>query len=183
MKITIHTDGVTLGKRDEQYLQKKIANLSKYGERISDESVTARIDVRSNMKSTVGSVSLHVTLHMPRCVIRAEVDARDVSSAVDLIMEKLKKQLDRYQHKMHDMMEKKVLSVARSHAGLDKIAKRKLFSHVIPMSEEEAIEQIELIDHDFYIFVNEKTRQYNVLYKRAKGGYGLIALETREAVV
>lgn len=181
MQIAIHTEGVTLNKRDEHYLDKKIGNLSKYGERISDESVTVRVDVRSNLKSTTGSISLHVTVHMPRCVIRAEVTAHDVSSAADLIVEKLKKQLERYQHKMHDLM-KKTVSV-REHSGLDKIAKRKLFSHVVPMSEAEAVEQIELIDHDFYIFVNEKTRQYNVLYKRAKGGYGLIELETKEAVV
>lgn len=183
MQITIHTDGVSLAKRDEQYIEKKIGHLSKYGERISDESVTVRVDVRSNVKSTTGLVSLHVTLHMPRCVIRAEVSARDVFSATDLVIEKLRKQIERYRHKMHDLMEKKVSEVAREHGGLDKIAKRKLFSHVVPMSEAEAVEQIELIDHDFYIFVNEKTRQYNVLYKRAKGGYGLIELETREAVV
>ena len=172
-----------MNKRDEQDLDKKLGNLSKYGERISDESVTVRADVRNNTRSTTGSISLHVTVHMPRCVIRAEVDAHDVVSATDLVLEKLKKQIERYRYKMHDLMKKKVVAMPRVHAGLDKIAKRKLFSHVVPMSEEEAVEQIELIDHDFFIFVNEKTRHYNVLYKRAKGGYGLIELETKEEVV
>ena len=54
-----------------------------------------------------------------------------------------------------------------------KITRRKHYE-LTPMSEEEAMEQIELVDHDFYVFLNEKTQNVNVIYKRSDEDYGLI---------
>lgn len=181
MQLQIHTEGVTLNAKDKSYLNKKIMNLQKYGERIADESVVAKIDIRQDLvKTSTSTISLHVTIHMPKSLIRAAVSARNVQECVDLVVEKLKKQLEKYKHKLTT----KLVDAPQEFRSLSaKIVKRKLFSHVFPMSEEEAITQMEMLNHDFFIFANEKTRLYNVLYKRAKGGYGLIELATQDAVI
>lgn len=181
MQLQIHTEGVTLNAKDENYLNKKIMNLQKYGERISDESVIAKIDIRQDLvKTSTSTISLHVTIYMPKALIRAAVSSRSIKECADGVVEKLKKQLEKYKHKLTT----KLVDVPQEFRSLSaKIVKRKLFSHVIPMSEEEAITQMEMLNHDFFIFANEKTRLYNVLYKRAKGGYGLIELATQDAVI
>ena len=111
--------------------------------------------------------------------IRAEVESDNMYANVDLCLAKVEKQIVRHSERLIDRK--------RNEAALmdlmffddvpdfvaPKIVKRKHYE-LTPMSEKEAMEQIELVGHDFYVFLNEETQMVNVLYKRSDEDYGLI---------
>ena len=111
--------------------------------------------------------------------LRAEERASDIKKAVDEVVEKIERQIERYKGKKFKSRTgatpaSQLLQEQPEEREKPLIARRKKF-RVIPMDEYEAIEQMNLLGHeDFFIFYNANTSKINVLYKRRDGSYGLI---------
>ena len=185
MQIQIFDRNISLSDRQLEYIREKVFHLKNFGERVADESTEARIDVESNkIKTSNKNVTVQVTLFVPSAVVRAEVYATTVEEGIDLCIDKLKKQLERYKDKKHRRDKggkwipastlEEISATQEGGKEFAKIVKRKSFVDLNPMHEEEAIEQLELLGHNFYAFLNADTSKFNVVYKREDGEYGLI---------
>ncbi len=179
-----------LTEDQKEYIQHKIDHLKHLGERVDDESTKVRVDVESNkIKTTNKNVSLQVTMYLPHAVIRAEMFSTTVEEGIDLAVEKLEKQLERYKNRKNrrDLSGKwipastleQISSTQEGASELPLISKRKNFNEARPMHEEEAIEQMELLDHNFYAFINAEDGRFNVVYRRDDGSYGLLELNNQ----
>lgn len=186
MQVKFVAPGLNLSERQKDYVESKIQRLKKYANRIADESSLAKVELKEQRLRTSGRVILcEVTMNVPRAVIRAEVQASKLEEAIDIAVEKLKKQIDRYKGRLLRRRDKKGLYVpsmempelpdfSQDFPDVPKIVKRKEFSRITPMHEEEAIERMELIGHNFFLFLNRETGRYSVVYRRKEGTYGLI---------
>jgi len=189
MKIQLFSQSITLGDNQKEYLESKIDNLKKYGERVADEATIVRVDVKKNkVKSGEEKIVTQITMYVPSAVIRAEVNGSTVEETIDLAVEKLKKQIERYKTKKHRrdrggqwIPESTLETAVGNMNGIDmeSIVKRKKYADLEPMKEQEAAEQMELLGHDFYAFVNDDTGLFSVVYRRQNGDYGLIELEKK----
>ncbi|MCD6109601.1 ribosome-associated translation inhibitor RaiA [bacterium] len=189
MKIQLFSQSITLGDNQKQYLEEKINNLKKYEERVADEATIVRVDVKKNkVKSGDEKIVTQITMYVPSAVIRAEVNGSTVEETIDLAVEKLKKQIERYKTKKHrrdkggQWIPESTLETATENIkeiDPDSIVRRKKYNDLEPMKEQEAAEQMELLGHDFYAFVNDDTGLFSVVYRRQNGDYGLIELEKK----
>jgi putative sigma-54 modulation protein len=130
---------------------------------------------------------LEVTVFADGLTLRGEERDTSLRACIDRVADKLEARLRRLKAKLIDthrkagvrdlppaLAEEPVEAEANEHE--DVIVERKRFS-VKPMTPEEAILQMELVDHDFYIFQNSETASLCVVYKRNRGGYGLLEPE------
>ena len=190
MQVTIFDRNLNLSEFQKDYINEKVENLKTYGERIDDESTQVRVDAESNsIKTSNKNITVQVTMFVPHAVIRAEVFATTVEEGIDLAVEKLKKQIERYKSRVsrRDMSGNwipastldEISATQDVGSELPKILKRKSFE-LQAMHEEEAIEQMELLDHAFYAFLNSDTGKYNVVYKREDNAYGLLDFKPQE---
>lgn len=116
-------------------------------------------------------------------IVRAEERAVDMYAAIDKMSEKLERQVKRHKEKLNRKtraLESASLypSPAHPESQSNRIVRTKRFA-LKPMSPEEAVEQMELLGHDFFVYLNSSTNQVNVVYKRRDGQFGLIEPEIR----
>lgn len=155
----------------EGNFETKLSRLDKYFNGEQEAKVTVS-HVKNQQK-------VEVTIPFNTGVVRAEAMDEDVYNALDLAIEKLKKQLvkqkDKLMKKPHGSI--RFESIEDYEPGHkeeeEKIIRRKVFEYK-PMSEEDAILQLELLGHDFFVFDNFETNKVSVVYKRKDGDYGLI---------
>lgn len=194
MQIQITARSLTLTEDQRTYIEEKISALQHIGKELADPSNIARVEVDYHEVADLEKrVVIEATVNVPYSVICASQDASTVEEGVDLIVEKLFKQIERYRGKLQRRNKEGVWlpipkdeferMAAEEVEKLPKITKRKRFSLVKQMHEEEAIEQMELIGHDFYLFWNRDTNRFSVVYKRKDGTYGVIEpkIETNAA--
>lgn len=193
MNITFSHSHLEMNEDQKNYVIKKVEKIQKYERRIADEATQIKIDIKQNKtKHTNEHITLQITLVVPHSIIRAEVNGVTVEEATDKAIEKLKKQIERYKNRKNrrnkdgKWIPQSTLETITTETETDftinegsKITKRKTFSHLLPMHEDEAVEQMELLSHDFFAFLNADTNQFSLLYKRAEeDSYGLIELDT-----
>lgn len=126
---------------------------------------------------------VEVTIPTKNIILRAEVQDEDVYAAVDGAIDKLMKQVRRYNDRMKDKMGKKGIRTVES-TGLmpdeeSRIVRGKNVD-LEPMTRDEAIDQMELLGHDFFIYLDKETRKTNVIYVRNDGGYAVIETNTKK---
>lgn len=191
MQVTIHEKNLTLSDNQRDYINKKVEHLKTFEERVDDESTKVKVEIQtSKIKTTNKKMKVQVTMYVPNAVIRAEVNALTVQEGIDLAVDKLRKQIERYKTKKNRRDKKgkwipastleKISATQLASEEISALAKRKKFD-LEPMHEEEAIEQLELLGHDFYAFLNRESNQVNVIYKREDGTYGLLDFGTKRA--
>ena len=175
MKFNILTRKITLTEAESEYITKKLSKLDKF---FKDEP-EARI--------TAGTIKdkeyIEVSIFVGGMIYRAEVTDIDIKAAadeaVDLIERQIRKNKTRLERKIkrEAISDEMLLSGASYTGGEDtdeyKIVKVKRF-RVKPMSPEEAVLQMELLGHSFFVFKNSDTNEMNVVYKRKDGNYSLI---------
>ncbi len=190
MQVKIHEKNLTLSEAQSDYIIQKIDHLGNLEERVDDESTKVKVEVGTNKtKTSDRKLSLQVTMFVPNAVIRAEVKALTPEEGIDLAEEKLRKQIERYKTKKNRRDKKgqwipastleQISATQESLADISALAKRKQFQ-LDPMHEEEAIEQLELLGHDFYAFRNRENDRVNVVYRREDGTYGLLDFGEKE---
>ena len=157
----------------EYNFENKLSRLDKY----FAEEVEAKVTV-SHQKN---QMKVEVTIPFRTGIIRAEAMDMDLYNGLDAVITKLNKQLSKQKQRMerkhkdtirHEEIEAYVPGVDELQEE-EKIVKRKSFEYK-PMSEEDAILQMELLGHDFFVFDNYETEKIAVLYKRKDGHYGMI---------
>ena len=171
MKFNIHGKNVEITDAIRGYIESKIGRLEKYFT-LSD-NLTANVTVRVRGKEQI----VEVTIPADRMILRAEETHSDLYAAIDLVSDKLERQIRKNKTKARKNLKQVVVfndfEVNDNEDIDDTIVKRKVVE-TKPMSEEEAILQMELIGHDFFLFKNDKSNELCVVYKRKDNGYGII---------
>ncbi len=172
----------------KQYVEKKVAKLDRYLPTI----IEARIELSAENTKTAGEVQIaQVTLRVDRAILRGEERSNDMFAAIDAVVDTMYRQIARYKGKRQDRWRGRgevVPEVAEPVAeavieeeeeeeepegAIQPVVRRKRFQ-VLPMTEAEAIEQMELLNHDFFVFHNADSGEMNVIYRRRDGGYGVL---------
>ncbi len=176
MKVTIRGEKTKITEAMSDYANEKLAKLDKYMDNSSDVNATVLVKLRNHQDK------VEVTIPLKTFILRAEESQDDFYAAIDVVVEKLERQIRKNKTRLQSQMLKDkrdfVLDtlVEEEEEGKDVIVKRKKVE-VKPMSEEEAILQMELLGHQFYLFKDAETNQPTVIYKRKDGDYGIIEAE------
>ena len=121
-----------------------------------------------------------LTIRSKGVLLRSEERSADMFTSVDMVMDKIKRQIDRYKSKRRSRYREAPVELeevaAEEDADAPHIARTKRFA-VTPMDAAEAVEQMELLGHTFFVFYNVEDGQINVVYKRRNGNYGLLQPE------
>ena len=170
MKFNIHGKNIEITDAIKGYVESKIGRVEKY---FKDTGLTATVTIRVRGKEQI----VEVTIPASKMVLRAEEKHNDLYAAVDLVSDKLERQIRKNKTKARKNLKQTIIfndfDVDASEDIDDSIVKRKVID-TKPMSEEEAILQMELIGHDFFLFKNDKTNDLCVVYKRKDKGYGIL---------
>jgi len=194
--ITIHGDGIRISEGLDQYTRSRVDRLDRYLPNIAHVGVELAI-IRTHRGADIAIAQITVQ-HARGAILRAEekmdIENRDtIRFAINKAVDKLHRQIDRFKSKRKSKNQKvrdkyratvaeldaaedipeSALVVEDDAAAQTEILRRKQVE-LIPMNEEEAIEQLELLDHNFYMFMNADSTQVNVLYRRDNGGYGIL---------
>lgn len=173
MKINIRGEKVTVTKAIKETVESKFAKLEKYFE--NPDALTAHVNIKINNLSQI----IEVTIPTNRFTVRAEESHEDLYAAIDLVIDKLERQIRKNKSKIKNKY-KNIENLDFNFDDKDeeeteasKIIKRKNME-MKPMDEEEALIQAELLGHDFFIFKNIDEECVSVLYKRKNNTYGII---------
>jgi putative sigma-54 modulation protein len=180
VQISIHGRDLSITPKLREYVEKKVSKLDHYLPSIAE----AREDL-AEVASARSASDRHVaqlTVHGPGMVLRAEERQDDLFSAVDAVMEKMHRQIERYKGKhmrgRGDGVGAEAVAPVAEEEGMEEppnvVVRRKHFT-LTPMSEVEALDQMQLLGHDnFFVFYNAESSRINVLYRRRDGRFGLI---------
>ena len=156
----------------KKYATDKLAKLDKM---LSDkDNVTARVVC----KVYKAYHKVEVTIPSKNIILRAEVSEADVYAAIDGAIDKLMKQIRRHNDKVKDKLGKATIRTQEIGEEPKKITREKHLD-LEPMTMDEAIDQMEALGHDFFVFLDKETRKTNVIYVRADGDYAVIETEAK----
>ncbi len=191
MELTINGHNLEVTTRLETYVEKKVGRLDRYMPSLSG----VRVDLTTqNTRSAIERQIAQITIRDDRGIIlRAEERSNDIFAAIDAVIDKLYRQIQRYQGKRRrrwrgggnaseDFQIGEPLPFEEEEESDEDsdeepgIVRYKRFA-LHPMSADEAMEQMELLDHDFFVFFNVEDEAINVLYRRRDGDYGLLQPE------
>ena len=167
-------------KKYQHYTRLKRCRESKLGK--LERYFSPDTEVQVTLSVEKGRQKIEVTIPVKGSIIRAEQDSSDMYVSVDLVEEIIERQIKKYKTKIVD---KKQNALAFNEAFLQEesepeetvnIVKTKRFA-MKPMDAEEACVQMELLGHNFFMFLNADTNEVNVVYKRKGNSYGLIEPE------
>ena len=176
MKISIRGDKVEITEAIKNYIEEKLEKIDRYLD--SPEEVEAKVLVRILKDGQ----KVEVTIPLKNFILRAEEKQDDVYAAVDVLVNNIERQIRKNKTKLQSQSIKNyknernfAMNVIEEIDDEDKfkIVKRKTIE-AKPMSEEEAILQMELLGHDFYLFKNQDTMKPTLVYKRKDNQYGII---------
>ncbi len=184
MQIVLKGKNVEVTEALRQYVEKKLGRLDRYLDNIS--SATVEIS-REKTKSAQDRHEVEVTIVANGTILRGETKADDPFAAVDVVSDVMHRQIVRYKERLYKRWRTAAGKAAAAEASEEaaqeslpreerRIVKTKQFA-VKPVTLEEAVEHMELLGHDFFVFYNVDTDQINVLYRRRDGDYGLIEPE------
>lgn len=174
----VHVRGRNIEVTDalKDYVTKRLGKLNKYIENLGDAQVTLTVER--------GFHRVEVTIPINGMILRGEETTGDMYASTDLVVDKLEKQIEKYKGKLQKrgarFAEGQRAAVApvtqKEEEEGPKLVRTKRFA-IKPMPVEEAILQMNLLGHSFFVFSNAETEQVNVVYKRKDGNYGLIEPE------
>lgn len=185
MKLTIQAHNVELTDWLEEYVNKKIGKLDRFLPDIDE----ARVELREEKtRSAADRAVAQVTIRSRRTILRAEERTGDMFASIDAVTDKLERRIERFKGKtarnskravaQASLIEEAVaiLPLEEEAEESGRIVRTKRFD-MQPMDAEEALEQMELLGHDFYVFQNAENGAVNVLYRRRDGNFGLLQPE------
>ena len=175
MKVEIvGKNGFTPSDANKEYAIKKLRKLEDI---LSDyDNVNARVVC----KVYKAYHKVEVTIPSKNIILRAEVMDADIYAALDGAIDKLVKQVRRYNDKTKDKLGKQgISSIEKAEPKNERIVRDK-HVELEPMTAEEAMDQMEMLGHDFFVYLDKATRKTNVIYLRADGDYAIIETEEKK---
>lgn len=184
MVVNIRGENLEVTTSLRNYAEKKLSKLEKYFDAPLD-------DVRVNMHVHNNEQVVEVTIPMQGLLLRAEEGHEDMYAAIDLVIEKLERQIRKYKTKINRKSRQFNGDLKAGSYGIEgtnaiqpavedepqfEVVRKKRFN-LKPMTVEEAILQMDMLGHDFFVFSNAETGETNVVYRRKDGKYGLIEQE------
>ncbi len=156
--------------------EKKLGKLDKYFQKDIEGNVT--FSTQKNRKI------IEVTINLPGTIIRAEESSDDMYASIDKAIDILERQIRKYKSKLQRRyqngetirFENVVPLNKENETNKPKLVRKKTFP-LKPMASDEAILQMELLGHNFFVYMDADTEDVNVIYKRKDGDYGLIQPE------
>jgi putative sigma-54 modulation protein len=166
----------------KDYIEKKAVKLERHLQDI--EEIRVEVTHAKSARSAMDRQVAQMTVHGKGFILRTEERADDIRAAFDTALDKMQRQVERYKGKHYrgrgdgrsaaEVVEEPMPVDEETGELLPLIARRKKFI-VLPMDEDEAVEQMRLLGHDnFFIFFNPERNSIQVLYRRRNGTYGLI---------
>ncbi|EKU48514.1 ribosome hibernation-promoting factor, HPF/YfiA family [Staphylococcus massiliensis] len=181
IKFEIHGDNLTITDAIRNYIEEKVGKLERYFTNVPN--VTAHVKVKTYQNS---STKIEVTIPLKNVTLRAEERHDDLYAGIDLINNKLERQVRKYKTKVNrkhrakgnkeDLFTPVVENTTEEEQQNEpdiEIIKSKEFA-LKPMDSEEAVLQMNLLGHDFFVFNDRDTEGTSIVYKRKDGKYGLI---------
>lgn len=169
MKVTITSRNFNASEHLKDTIEKKIQKLSKY---FSEDIV-----VNVMLSSEKGKDKVEATINAKGTIFRAEETANAAYDAIDRVVEKLSTQMSRYKSKLLKKHKENKEFIFAEIPDVEEeeinIVKRKKIE-LTPMSMEEAIIQMELLEHNFFVYADVETNEISVVYKRKNDDYGVI---------
>ena len=174
MKYNIRGDKMVITDAIKDYTENKLSRLEKY---FKDDDIKANVLARVRGNSQI----VEVTIPTSKYVLRSEEENEDLYAAIDLVSDKLERQIRKNKTKLskRNKINNKYeylnfdYEIDKDEEDEGNIVKRKHFD-MKPMDEEEAMLELELLGHEFFVYKDMHTNNVCVLYKRKNGGYGLI---------
>lgn len=186
MDLNIRGENIAVTPSLKEYAEKRIGKLEKYFG--APLAASARVNMRVHNKEQV----IEVTIPIQGLLLRAEVGQEDMYAAIDLVVTKLERQIKKYKTKMYRKSRQDtrqaiqtagtgtVTQTAATEPQVEEdapeIVRRKSFV-LKPMTAKEAILQMEMLGHSFFVFNNADNGETSVVYERKDGRYGLIDQE------
>lgn len=174
MELVIRGSKIKVTDAMKSYIEEKISKLDKYLENSTDVRATVVVKIKNHNQI------IEITIPLKSFILRSEETQEDFYAAVDKAVDKLERQIRKNKTRL---MSKNSKTYGFSFSDIEdyeeeeeNIIKRKKVE-VKPMDEEEAIIQMELLNHQFYMYKDRKTGSHSVIYKRKDGGYGVIESE------
>ena len=174
MKIKIFGKNIEVTEGIKGAVEEKLGKLDKYFAEETKADVTLSVN-RNDQK-------VEVTIPVKGGIIRAEEVSEDMYASIDMVEETIERQLVKYKNKLVDKKKSYRDNFTNDYIeadyededeDVDKIVRTKSFG-IKPMDAEEACIQMELLGHNFFVFLNAETDEVNVVYKRKGGTFGLI---------
>ena len=172
MKYNIRGDKMVITEAIKDYTETKLGKLEKY---FKDDDITANVLTRVRGNSQI----VEVTIPTDKFILRSEEENDDLYAAIDLVTDKLERQIRKNKTRLNRNIKDSVkefnfdFDIKEEEESKEKIVKRKNIE-MKPMDEEEAILEMELLGHSFFVYKDMDTKNICVLYKRKDGDYGLI---------
>lgn len=178
MELVITGRNMEISDGMREYIEKKAGRLDRYLRGIDEASLEL---TRESAKSADDRHIAQLTVRVRGTILRSEERAADVFTAFDAVLDKMYRQIIRYKTRRRGKQRVQEEDLMPPIEEYDEEAPRRIVRtkrfQVLPMDEEEAAEQMELLGHDFFLFLNGNTGELNVLYRRRNGDYGLIEPE------
>ncbi len=185
MKLVIQGKNIEVTEAIREYVQQKMEKAVNHFQNLT-QKVDVNLSVARNPRISPNQIA-EVTIYAHGSVIRAEECSENLYASIDLVADKLSRQLRRFKEKRLDHQAQVPVKDAlpgadwttvtdltnRSPELPPQVVRNKYFA-MPPMTVEAALEQLELVDHDFYVFRNAQTNEINVIYERNHGGFGVI---------
>ena len=173
MKYNIRGDKMVVTDAIRDYAEEKLGKLEKY---FKDDEITANVLTRVRGNSQI----VEVTIPTSKFVLRSEEENEDLYAAIDLVSDKLERQIRKNKTRLNRNVKENIKEFNFDYVledneeeAKEKIVRRKNIE-MKPMDEEEAILEMELLGHSFFVYKDMDTNNTCVLYKRKDGDYGLI---------
>lgn len=167
---------VTDALRD--YVEKKLNRLEKYFEEPSASETNVTLSV------TKGRHSVEVTIPLTNALLRAEEKSEDMYASIDLVVDKLERQIRKHKTRINSKFRKEsgIRTMFKDDGAAVRVADEEEDFELVrtkrfllkPMDVEEAILQMNMVGHSFFMFANSDTKEVNVVYRRSDGRYGLL---------
>ncbi|WP_208587590.1 ribosome hibernation-promoting factor, HPF/YfiA family [Gracilibacillus suaedae] len=183
MKYNIRGENVEVTSAIKEYVERKIGKLERYFDTPPTSDVNVNISVYNDEQQ------IEVTIPMTNLLLRAEENHIDLYAAIDLVVDKLERQIRKHKTKVNRKfrqqgapkhvfaeLEREAVQLKEAEELEDEeieIVRTKRFD-LKPMDSEEAVLQMDMLGHAFFVFENSDTGNTNVVYKRRDGKYGLI---------
>lgn len=190
LKYNVRGENIEVTPAIREYVEAKVGKIERYFDDMPEAQAHVNLKIYSDKTGKA-----EVTIPLPNIVLRAEETSPDLYGSIDLVSDKLERQIRKYKTKVNRKFRRQKADIkegvspdllrATSSDQDEKeeeelrIVRKKRFN-LKPMNEEEAVLQMEMIGHDFFIYLDGETAGTNIVYKRDDGDYGLIETDEIE---